>query len=150
MNDVVDIKMEEYIPLKIIFNKDEEVVDNISYSKDNTSVLEFMVGMKNKTIKRITLLLCKEYSETLDKLEITCFDERKIDIHIDDVKCSVFYTILYSDGAKIVLSDQRCSHYIKMDKVFWGLSDTDDIVEICVCNMSDSELEHLKNELAFQ
>lgn len=37
-----------------------------------------------------------------------------------------------------------------MDKVYFGLSDTGDIIEICVCNMSASELEHLKNELELQ
>ena len=42
------------------------------------------------------------------------------------------------------------SKYIKMDKVYFGLSDTDDIIEICVCDMSVSELEHLKKELELQ
>ena len=37
-----------------------------------------------------------------------------------------------------------------MDKVYFGLSETDDIIEICVCDMSVSELEHLKNELELQ
>ena len=34
-----------------------------------------------------------------------------------------------------------------MDKVYFGLSETDDIIEICVCDMSVSELEHLKKEM---
>lgn len=37
-----------------------------------------------------------------------------------------------------------------MDKVYFGLSETDDIIEICVCDMSVSELEHLKKELELQ
>ncbi len=37
-----------------------------------------------------------------------------------------------------------------MDKVYFGLSETDDIIEICVCDMRDSELEHLKKELELQ
>lgn len=37
-----------------------------------------------------------------------------------------------------------------MDKVYFELSDTDDIIEICVCDMSVSELEHLKKELELQ
>lgn len=36
-----------------------------------------------------------------------------------------------------------------VDKVYFGLSDTDNITEICICDMSVSELEHLKNELEF-
>ena len=34
MQDIIDMKLEEYIPLKIIFNKDEEAVEYISYSKE--------------------------------------------------------------------------------------------------------------------
>ena len=37
-----------------------------------------------------------------------------------------------------------------MDKVYFGLSETDDIIEIGVCDMSVSELEHLKKELELQ
>ena len=39
MQDIIDMELEEYIPLKIIFNKDEEAVEYISYSKDKTSSL---------------------------------------------------------------------------------------------------------------
>ena len=37
MQDIIDMELEEYIPLKIIFNRDEEAVEYISYSKDKTS-----------------------------------------------------------------------------------------------------------------
>ena len=59
MQDIINIKLEEYIPLKIIFNKDEEAVEYISYSKDKTSSLEFTVGIKSKLIKRITLCFAR-------------------------------------------------------------------------------------------
>ena len=48
MQDIIDMELEEYIPLKIIFNKDEEAVEYISYSKDKTSSLEFI--KKNNAI----------------------------------------------------------------------------------------------------
>ena len=150
MQDIIDMKLEEYIPLKIIFNKDEEAVEHISYSKDKTSSLEFTVGIKSKLLKRITLLLCKEYSETTNKLVVENFEDGKIVFHSDDIECPVFKTILYSNGTRIILSDKKSSHYIKMDKVYFGLSETDDIIEICVCDMSVSELEHLKKELELQ
>lgn len=57
---------------------------------------------------------------------------------------------MYSNGTRIILSDKKSSKYIKMDKVYFGLSETDDIIEICVCDMSVSELEHLKKELELQ
>ena len=57
---------------------------------------------------------------------------------------------MYSNGTRIILSDKKSSKYIKMDKVYFGLSETDDIIEICECDMSVSELEHLKKELELQ
>ena len=57
MQDIIDMELEEYIPLKIIFNKEEEAVEYISYSKDKTSSLEFTVGIKsqNKITKTIPI-----------------------------------------------------------------------------------------------
>lgn len=150
MQDRINIKLEEYIPLKIIFNREDEAVEYVSYSKGKTSSLEFAFGIKSKLIKRITLLLCKEYSETINKLVVGNFEDRKIIFHSGNVDCSVFKTILYSNGVRIILSDKNNSQYIKMDKVYFGLSDTDDITEICVCDMNVSELEHLKKELELQ
>lgn len=150
MQDIIDMELEEYIPLKIIFNKDEEAVEYISYSKDKTSSLEFTVGIKSRLLKGITLLLCKEYSETTNKLEVGDFEAGRMIIHSDDIECPIFKTILYSNGTRIILSDKESFHYIKMDKVYLGLSETDDIIEICVCDMSVSELEHVKKELELQ
>ncbi len=149
-NYKVNIILEEYIPLKIILNKDEEALEYISYSKDKSSCLEFAVGIKSKLIKRITLLLCKEYSETANELIIENFENSKILLNGDDVECTVFKTILYSNGARIILSDKNSFKYIKIDNVYLGLSDTDNITEICVCGMNALELEHLKNELELQ
>ena len=109
----IDMELEEYIPLKIIFNRDEEAVEYISYSKDKTSSLEFTVGIKSKLLKRITLLLCKEYSETTNKLVVENFEDGKIIFHSDDIECPVFKTILYSNGTRIILSDKKSSRYIK-------------------------------------
>lgn len=103
----IDMELEEYIPLKIIFNRDEEAVEYISYSKDKTSSLEFTVGIKSKLLKRITLLLCKEYSETTNKLVVENFEDGKIIFHSGDIECPVFKTILYSNGTRIILSDKK-------------------------------------------
>ena len=87
--------------------KDEEAVEFISYSKGKTSSLESAVGIKSKSIKRITLLICKEYSITTDRLVVDHFEDRKIILHSDGVECFVFKTILYSNGARMILSDKK-------------------------------------------
>ncbi|MCM1496386.1 MAG: hypothetical protein NC089_11385 [Bacteroides sp.] len=150
MQNTVSIKLEEYIPLKIIWNGCEEAVTYVSFSKDKTSSLEIVVGISSNQIKRITLLLCKEYIETSDELRVNNIVDRKIVFNYDRVECNTFKTILYSNGVRIICSDKDTCKYTKLDRVYFGMSDADDITEICVYDMSVDELKHLKNELMLQ
>lgn len=150
MKSEVHIKLEEYIPLKIVFSKDEEVTEYISYSKNKTSFLEIVIGTKSRQIKKIILLLCKEFSETMNELVVESYEEEKINFNGNNIECNIFETILYCNGARIIVSDKISTRYVKMDKVYLGLSDIGNITEICVCDMSDYELKHLKTELELQ
>lgn len=147
MQERIIINTEEYIPLKLIINKDEEPVEYINYSKGNTSCLEIALGSTSGFIKRITLLLCKEYSEIEGKLLVDKFQNKEVLIQKNNVECNLFKAVIYSDGVRIVLSDKIIKQYSKMDRVYVGLSNADDVVEICVVDMSDSEISHLKREL---
>ena len=62
------IKLEEYIPLKVVFDREDESIKILSYSKDKTSLLEIAVGTISGLIKRITLLLNKDYDINDSKL----------------------------------------------------------------------------------
>ncbi|MBP5555480.1 MAG: hypothetical protein J6X94_11510 [Lachnospiraceae bacterium] len=146
----IDIQLEEYIPLKIIVGNDFEGYEYIKYYKKDTSVLEVAVGTHNRTINIITLLLCKEYYENEEKLSINDYTESDVIIPSNDVACNVFKAILYSNGVKISLSEKKGFHYYKIDRVYIGLSDSNEIAEICVENMSDIELAHLRYELEMQ
>lgn len=64
------ISLEEYIPLKVLIDRKDEPIKNLSYSKDKTSLLEIAVGITSGFIKRITLLLSKEYDINNSKLSI--------------------------------------------------------------------------------
>ena len=46
----------------------------------------------------------------------------------------------------VVLSDKRTSKYVKMENVYFGLTDIGELVE--VCDMSEAEWEHARFELA--
>lgn len=149
LHNKVNIKLEEYFPLMIIIGENKEIVEYITYSKNKTSLLEFEIGIESKQIKGITLILCKEFSETTNKLVVENYVDEKIIFNRNKIECNVFKTILYCNGARIVLSDKTGFKYVKLDKVYLGLSDINNITEICVCDMSASELEHLKTELEF-
>lgn len=150
MPSQIEIQLEEYIPLKIVVSNDFEGYEYIKYSQNDTSVLEIAVGSSNRTIKKITLLLCKEFFESEGKLSIDDYIEADVVIPSNDVACNVFKAILYSNGVKISLSENKCLKYYKIDRVYIGISDSNEISEICVDNMSDVELEHLRYELEMQ
>ncbi|MCH5185993.1 MAG: hypothetical protein J1F64_07705 [Oscillospiraceae bacterium] len=148
--DVI-IQTDEYIPLKVIFSRPQEVVKYISYSKDSTSYLEFAIGKFSKQIVRMLLLLSKEYSIVQDKLELNdVYNDNFIFINENNISCLIFKTYIYSNGIKILLSDKECYKHIKTDKVYFGVSNTNELTDVCIYNLSDLELYHIKKELELQ
>jgi len=148
--------LEEYIPLKIIFNEQKEGVKYISYSKGKKSHLEIVIGMQSCFIKKITLLLSEKYNFFQKKLII---EESKVtvgnlDIEIDSlvekIECSNFFTYLFLNGVKIILSDEKSITFVKIDKVYIGISKSNEIVEICIIGLKEEEIYHIKNELDLQ
>lgn len=145
------ISLEEYIPLKVLIDRKDEPVKNLSYSKDKTSLLEIAVGITSGFIKRITLLLSKEYDINDSKLNIDVYEMGDLEVN-DELKnsCSYFKTHLHKDGIRIVISEEKVFKYIKMDSLYVGLSNLGSIVEICLCQLTPNEVNHIKNELDYQ
>lgn len=85
--------MEEYIPLKVLIDRKDEPIKNLSYVKDKTSLLEIAVGITSGFIKRITLLLSKEYDICDSKLNIDVYEIGDLKVS-DELRnlCSYFKT----------------------------------------------------------
>ena len=64
--------------------------------------------------------------------------------------CSFFKTYLYKDGIKVVISEEKVFKYVKMDRLYIGLSNLDSIVEICLYQLTKYEKKKIKNELKYQ
>lgn len=145
------ISLEEYIPLKVLIDRKDEAIKNLSYSKNKTSLLEITVGITSRLIKRITLLLSKEYDVNDSKLNIDVYETGDLKVN-DDLKnsCSYFKTHLHEDGIRIVISEEKVFKYVKMDRLYVGLSNLGSIVEICLCQLTPNEVKHIKNELVYQ
>lgn len=145
------ISLEEYIPLKVLIDRKDEPIRNLSYSKDKTSLLEIAVGITSGFIKRITLLLSKEYDINDSKLNIDVYETGDLKVN-DELKnsCSYFKTHLHEDGIRIVISEEKVFKYVKMDRLYVGLSNLGSIVEICLCQLTPNEVNHIKNELDYQ
>ena len=75
------------------------------------------------------------------------------DLRVNDKlknSCSYFKTHLYDDGIKIIISEKKVFVYVKMDKLYFGLSTSGSIVEICICHLGPNEVKHIKNELGYR
>lgn len=145
------ISLEEYIPLKVLIDRKEESIKNLSYSKDKTSLLEIAVGITSGFIKRITLLLSKEYDICDRKLDIDVYETGDLKLNGESKNnCAYFKTHLYENGIRIVISEEKVFKFIKMDRLYVGLSNLGRIAEICLCQLTSEEVNHIKNELNYQ
>lgn len=145
------LSLEEYIPLKIIFNENDEPIRYISYYKDKKSLLEISVGITSGLIRRITLLLSKEYDIIHKNLNINFYETGDLRLNDESKKiCSHFITYLYEDGVRIVVSEDVVEKYIKVDRLYIGWSKLGNIVEICLCQLNLQEINHIKKELSYQ
>ncbi len=147
MQKPIEIQLEEYIPLKIRFTKEIRPLTYISYSKGTGSLLEFGVNEYTGIIQQITLVICDDFAESKKKISVDDYIDSDTVIKGKPVECNTFKILLYSNGVRIMLSDKKSLRYNKIDRVYIGLSDDNDIAEVCVYDMNDSELGHLRHEL---
>ena len=145
------IILEEYIPLKVLIDSQDEPIKYLSYSKETTSLLEIGVGITSRFVKEITLVLCKEYDINDSKLSIDVYETGYLKVNAElKNTCSYFKTHLYENGVRIVISEEKVCKYIKIDRLYIGLSDLGSMVEICLCQLTPDEVAHIKNELNYQ
>lgn len=145
------VSLEEYIPLKVLIERKDEPVKYLSYSKDKNSLIEITVGIASGLIKKITLLLSKEYDVNDSKLTIDVYELGDLKVNDKSGKsCSYFKTFIYADGIRIIISEEKAFKYVKMDRLYIGLSNIGNIVEVSLCQLTSNEINHIKNELAYQ
>ena len=156
------VVLDEYhiIPLDVLIGKKETdgtfvpadyvPLEYILFDGQNGSLLEIDVDLSYYHIKRIVLVQCREYTYKEEPLLIYKHEDSIIKYPKGRFDCDIFRTIVYADGVRIVLSDKEAIKYRRTGDVYIGVSNTNDIMEICVCNMYEAELEHLKTVLERQ
>lgn len=150
------ILLEEYIPLKIIFNTStKEYHPSCEFVKGDSSLLELSFGENSRQLSAITLVICDKY-EILN-ISLPFFDTTDGNICIDEELCdtlthfetNTFVAEIYSNGAKIRLSDNAPHCFYKNDNVIWGIDENRDICQLIVY-MDSNNVAHLTNELQLQ
>ena len=124
---------------------------NLLEEHGKTSFLEITVGVASGLIKRVTLLLSKEYDVNRGKLNTDTYETGDLRVY-NELKnsCSHFKTHLYEDGIKIIISEKKVFEYVKIDKLYFGLLNSGGIVEICICQLGPNEVKPIKNELGYR
>lgn len=149
----ITLDLQEYIILKIRCGEKEEPIHHIYFSKDVKSLLEVAIGMYSGTIKKITLLLSEEYvfiDEEITMENVHSENANVIFQEYESVECVNFVTYVYTDGLKISISDDKSEIYLKMNKLYLGLSSKNEITEICITQLNKNEIRHIKYELDIQ
>lgn len=148
--------LEEYIPLKIIFDTSfEEYHPSLEFVKNDSSLLELSVGNESHRLSSITLVVCEDYKIVDDKLPI--FETIDGDIYIDEkmpdsllhFETDVFETHVYLDGIVINLSNKPSTTFYKNNNVIWGIDETGEISQF-IAEMDNEAVEHITNELNLQ
>ena len=157
----IRLQLDEYIPLKVrceseIYELEKEPANYIFYSKGEKSLLEIAIRIQSKLIKYITLVLNEEYYILNKKININdseCVSANLVFVEYEKcqrIKSSRFITNIYEDGLQILLSKDKREKYIKIDNLYVGLSNINEIVEISINQLNENQLLHIENELRFQ
>lgn len=145
------ICLEEYIPFKIIIDRKKEEINHIYFSKEATSCLEIAIGNRSRAIHRITLLLSEEYEIVDEYLKVDSYAERELYLEdISNKECVYFMTRVYANGIQVKVSEKKGTAYVKMGKLYIGLHENREIVEILFLPLNYLEVEHIRKELELQ
>lgn len=144
------IECEEYFPLRVIYDKSTGNTDFIGYYYSDSGLLEFDVNRENNHIKQMQIVNCDKYSfVNADGPFHDDFEEGALCIPLPSHNdCDIFYVTVYRDSIEISISNEMAAKYFKSGQVIFGISSKGSLVSVLVTNMSDTEVEHAKNEFA--
>lgn len=150
MEEKYTVVLEEYIPLKVVNSVSENDVDCYTYGMEDTSLLEFAVGHKSKEVRRITLLLSREYEIVHEDMPPCVKLDEADTLDYSNVICDTFKTLIYNDGVRIRLSNRKSKKMHVIGNVCFEITDEGTIAELRIAQMTNDEVWHTKNELDLQ
>ena len=143
------IECEEYFPLRVVYDKTSGNTDFVGFYFEDSGLLEFDVNRENNHIKQMQLVNCEEYGFVdADALIPDDIEEGTLCIPLPSHNdCDIFYVTIFRDSVEISISNEMAERYYKSGQVIFGISSKGNLVSVLVTNMTDSEVEHVKNEL---
>ena len=141
---------EEYIPFKVVLNRNTEGIRNVGFQMGNKSLLEFAVGDESGIIHRVTLVSCENYAIIDDNLIIGDVEDGDIVVNEPDkVMCEYFTVHLYKNALAILVSNDVLKKKVSLDDIVFGFSEQG-AFSCLYCKISSKLVyDHIKSELGY-
>ena len=147
------IKDEDYFPLSVSYDTIAEEVRHVGFYKNDDDLLELTVAKDSGRLITILLTICHHYS-----IEDSCFDYSSILPSNDDVtillpdhnECDTFNMIVYTNCVVIHISVIKPSKYVKCGQVLFGIDSSNQICSLIVTEITETNINHIINELSLQ
>ncbi len=138
---------EEYIPIQVVI-KEEELNKHIGFYYNDTDLAEFVLNYETMSLNKFVLTFTNNFEFIDLPLQIPDSESGEIKLYYPDENyCSTFSVNVYSDGVQITLSDNTSEKYIKSGQIILGLDSDENIVEVLITELNESNIEFIKNEL---
>lgn len=149
--------LQEYIPIRIEWERKREIVRYLEYTDEDKALLEIVIGAETKKIHRITVPMCQDYAFTAPQKGVNSNGLKNMEVEIrtnDDrtVIQSDLKIFVYDKQVDIVLSKEFEENYqtIENGRVRFMLDESNFLKGISIKDLSEEEEKHIKQELEFQ
>ena len=139
---------EEYFSAVLSFSSEELNNHFIEFNYKNTDMFEISVHPVTHVIKRFTLTLCNHFSIIDRDISVPdCIDGTMMIFDPDSTECETFTVNLYNNGMAIKLSSQMPGLCYKSGNLVFAVGENDVLTEVYLINLTETEVNHVKNEL---
>lgn len=139
---------EEYFSAVLRFSFEELNNHFIEFNYKNTDMFEISVHPVTHVIKRFTLTLCNHFSIIDRNISVPDWiDGTMMIFGPDSTDCETFTVNLYNDGMAVKLSSQSPRFCYKSGNLVFAIGDNDELTEVYLINLTETEVNHVKNEL---
>jgi hypothetical protein len=146
------VELEEYFPLRIVF--DPAIGHNrfVGFYYGDKSLLEFTVDRQSGIVRQFQIVICENYQIKDSKRDIPVASETGVialnyPAHFD---CDTFILSAYRNCVEIALSSEAANEHYAVGQVLFGINRTHELVSIIVTGVTEEEMSHLENELLQQ
>ena len=144
-----NVYISDYIPLQVQSDEEFLATDYWYFKQGDHSLLELAFNQEDNSIRRITLLLCKEF-EKIDNKYLAPINPEPGDILVNasgECETEMFRTIIYNDAVKIQLSNNNSHTCIASGNKVWELAENGDLISLCIIDSTGALSKHCFAEL---